>query len=119
VFREERLLAVGAGVIDCYIEPAKPFNGTVNETAHIFLLPHIGPDELSLNAARAKFSDQAPAHLIVAPGNDESSALLCEGHRGGAANSSQCAGYKNNCRTHLTSGNIRLHTADANPQPVP
>jgi hypothetical protein len=109
MFREEGLLSVGAGVIDRYIEPAKPFYGAINQTAHIFLLSNISPHEFSLSVARAKFRDQAQAHLIVATRDDEPSALLCKCHRRGAANSSQCTGYKNNCRTHMTSGNIQLH----------
>jgi hypothetical protein len=116
VFREERLLPIGTGVIDRYIEPAKPFNGAINQTAHVFLSPNIRPYKLSLNVARAKCSDQSQAHVVVATRNDEPGALLCKRHRGGAANSSQRTGYKNNCRTHMTSGNIstqRLQSPDA------
>jgi hypothetical protein len=105
--------------IDRHIEPAKPFNGTINQTAHVFLLPNIGPHKFSLGVARAKFSDQAQAHLIVPTRHDEPSALLCKCHRGGAANSSQCTGYKNNWRSHMTSGNIQLHAQSPTRDRIP
>jgi hypothetical protein len=113
MFREERLLSVGAGIIDGHIEPAKSLNGTINQTAHILLLPNIGLYKFSLGVARAQFSNQAQTRLVVATRNDEPGALLRKCHRGGAANSSQCTGYKNNCRIHMPSGNIRLHTVHA------
>jgi hypothetical protein len=50
-------LALGAGTVDRYIEPAQTRDGLVDEMAHLILAPYVGFDEGSLRT-NAEYRNQ-------------------------------------------------------------
>jgi hypothetical protein len=60
-------LAVGAGIVHRDIEPAKPCDGLVDQSADVTLLADVGVDELGLRTERAQLLNERLAGLITLP----------------------------------------------------
>jgi len=48
-------LAFGTSGVDGHVQVAKPFDGPINQTAHIVFEAHVGTDVFSLQAERTQF----------------------------------------------------------------
>jgi hypothetical protein len=88
-------LAFRAGIVDCGIEAAKPRDRPVYERAHILLAADIGADEVRLDPQAAQLAHQGLALVIMAPGDDDSTAGLGESEGRGAADAGQRASDQN------------------------
>ncbi len=85
-------LALGASIVHCDVETAKPRDGLVDQIADVFVLADVGVDELGLRTKGAQLVDERLAGLITATCNHHPRALFGESNGGGAADSRESSG---------------------------
>jgi hypothetical protein len=61
-------VTLGAGIVHCDIEPPKPRDGFVDQSADVILLANVGVDELSLGTERAELFDERLADFVAPAG---------------------------------------------------
>jgi len=59
-------MALGTGIVDGNIEPAKAFHGLIHKIPHLIIMAHVGADELRLSALGAELLSKFLAGLAVA-----------------------------------------------------
>src|SRR5262249_20153215 len=59
-------MALGAGIVDGNIEPAKALHGLIHKILHFVSMAHVGADELCLSAPGAELLGEFLAGLIMA-----------------------------------------------------
>jgi hypothetical protein len=84
-------VAFGAGVIDGCVEPAEASARLIDQLPHIVFVAHVSTHKLGLRAERAQLRGQRLSGFLVATGDDDPTASLCEGDGGRAADAGQSA----------------------------
>src|SRR5437867_5492 len=93
-------LPFGSCVIDSYVETTKSRDRFVDHVAHVVFVAHIRTHEVSFSARLAEFGDQLFPLFVAPTGNNNLSAFLGKGQRGGASDTCQCASNQNNFGIH-------------------
>jgi hypothetical protein len=78
-------LALSAGIVDRDVETPEAPDRSVDETADVILVPHVGLDKFGLGAERAEFADQCLSGILPTTGNDNPVARFRERDGGRAA----------------------------------
>jgi hypothetical protein len=85
-------LALGAGIVHCDIETAKPCDGLVDQVADFIVPANVGLDEDGVGAQAAQLGLESLALRFPATGNDEAGTVRGKGQSGGAANACEGSG---------------------------
>ena len=84
-------MAFGAGGIDGCIEPTEASDRLIDQLPHSVFVAYISRDKLGLRAERAQLRSQCLSGFLVATGDDDPAASLCEGQCRRAADAGQGA----------------------------